>query len=100
MVGGGANACLGEVVEKGANTSPGAPLGGGYANGIATHGFARVKEGAVEPAVTAEQDACVGASTAAGRCAHSAGVGTAARASPFAAAETASGLARLPDLSP
>ena len=65
------NACPGEVVEKGANTSPGAPLGGGYANGIATHGFAQVKEGAAEPAATAEQDTRAGASTAAGRHAHS-----------------------------
>ena len=99
-MGGGANTCLGEVAEKDANASPGTPLGGGYANGTTTDGFARVKEGAAEPAATAEGDAHAGASTVAGRRVCPTGVGMAARASLFAAAETASGLARLPDLSP
>ena len=61
VAGGGANACPGKAAEKGANASPGTLLGGGYANGIATYGFAQVKEGAAEPAATAEGDARAGA---------------------------------------
>ena len=76
-----------------ANASPGTPLEGGYASGAAPDGFVKVKE----CECAAEGDACVGASIV-GVC--TAGAGTAARASVFAAAETASGLARLPDLSP
>ena len=76
-----------------ANTSPGTPLEGGYASRAAPDSFMKVKE----CECTAEGDAHVGASIV-GAC--TAGAGMAVQASVFAAAETALGLARLPDLSP
>jgi len=94
---GGANVLLSNAAEKGANARPGLPLEGGYASRTTPDGFANVKECAAEPAAAVEGDACAGASTA-GTC--RAGAGTAVWATVFAAAETALGLARLPDLLP
>ena len=76
-----------------ANASPGTPLEGRYPSRAAPDGFMKVKE----CKCTAEGDACAGVSIV-GAC--TAGAGTAAQASVFAAAETASGLVCLPDLLP
>ena len=95
----GVNACPCKAAGKGEKASPSTMLEGRYASGTAVDRFAQVKEPSAEPATAAEGVACVGASTVAqGR----GGAGTVARARSFAAAaaETASGLARLPDLSP
>jgi len=92
---GGTNTLPSDVVEKGTNARPGLPLEGRYASRTAPDGFTNVKECAVEPATAAEGDVHVGASTV-GTC--RAGAGMAAWATVFAAAETASGLAHLPDL--
>jgi len=82
---------------KGANARPGPLLEGRYASRTAPDGFANVKECTAEPAAAVEGDTHAGASTA-GTC--RAGAGMAAQATVFAAAETASGLVCLPDLSP
>src|SRR5712691_6228165 len=92
----GANARPGEAAERCANTSTGATLDDGYASGTTADGFPRVKKCAAEPAAAAEGVARAGASTAA-RGGFGAGTD---RALSFAAVETASGLAHLPDLSP
>ena len=91
----GANACPCKAAGKGEEASPGTTLEGGYASGTAVDRFAQVKEPSAELAAVVEGVARAGASAAAqGRA------GTVVRARSFAAAETASGLARLPDLSP
>ena len=95
----GANACPCKAAGKGKEVSPGTTLEGGYASGTAVDRFAQVKEPSAEPAAAAEGIAHAGASAAVqGR----GGAGTVARAQSFAAAaaETALGLACLPDLSP
>ena len=95
----GMNVCPCKAVGKGEKASPSTTLEGGYASGTTVDQFARVKEPSAELATAAEGVAHVGASAAAqGR----GGAGTVARAQSFAAAavETASGLARLPDLLP
>ena len=118
---GGANACLSDAARKHANARPGALLEGGYACGTGPDGFTGANECTAEHAAAAEGDARAGASTAAACEANASPgalleggyasgtapddfamvkAGTAAWASVFAAAETASGLARLPDLSP
>ena len=94
---GGTNTLPSDVVEKGANARPGPLLEGRYASRTAPDGFANVKECTAEPAAAVEGDTHAGASTA-GTC--RAGAGMAAQATVFAAAETASGLVCLPDLSP
>jgi len=118
---GGANMCLSDVARKCANARPGALLEGRYACGTGPNGFAGANECAAEHATAAEGDVCTGASTAAaceanaspgipleGRYASRTApndfamvkAGMVAWASVFAAAETTSGLACLPDLSP
>jgi len=74
-----------------ANASPGTLLEGRYASRTTPNGFVKVKKCA------AEGEAHTGA-TIVGVC--TAGAGTVAQASVFAAMETASGFAHLPDLSP
>ena len=92
---GGANTCPRKAAGKGGSASPGAMLEGGYASGTTVDRFAQVKEPLAEPAAAAEGVARAGESAAA----HG-GAETVAQAHSFAAAETTSGLVRLPNLSP
>jgi len=85
------------AVERGESMSPGVAPEDRYAGGPTVDWSAQVKERSVEPATAAEGDVHAGESTPENV---GAGAGTAAWARSFAAVQTASGLARLPDLSP
>ena len=85
------------VAERGESASPGAAPEDRYAGGPAVDQSVQVKERSVEPATAAEGDTRAGESTPENV---GAGAGTAAWARSFAAVQTASGLAHLPDLLP
>ena len=65
---GGANTGPEEAAESCESAGPGAALEGGYASGIATDGFARAGDCAVEPSAAAEGDAQAGAIKAERMC--------------------------------
>jgi len=96
VVEGGANVLLGQAAGKGGNVSPSTALEGRYVSGPPVDGFMQVNKPSAEPATAVEGDVHAGASTVT----HGRAGGTVARACLFAVAETASGLARLPDLLP
>jgi len=85
----------GGAAGKRENASPGTPPEAGCTSGFVVDRSAQVKERAAELAAAAEGDTCAGESTPV-----PGGGGAGTRERSFAAAETASGLARLPDLSP